>query len=205
MNRRRLAAVLLAAAATAGCFGQVLQSGNEAPARYRLDAPAARPSGAPVPHSISVARPRAPLSLDTDRIAVTTPGHGFDHLAGARWSDPAPQLLQSLLVAALAGDAHFAAAVAAPSRVATDYSIDVGLTAFEARYADTDAAPTVVVAFTVNLLDGPGGRRIATFPVEASAVAARNDRTAVVAAFEQAATEAARSAALDVAAALPRG
>ena len=62
-----------------------------------------------------------------------------------------------------------------------------------------------MVAFTVNLLDGHGGRRIATFPVEASAVAARNDRTAVVAAFEQAATEAARSAALDVAAALPRG
>ena len=205
MNRRPLATVLLAALTTAGCFGQVLQSGNEAPARYRLDAPAAQPAGAQVPHSISVARPRAPLSLDTDRIAVAMPGHGFDHLAGARWSDPAPQLLQSLLVAALAGDAHFAAAVAAPSRVATDYSIDVGLTAFEARYADTDAAPTVVVAFTVNLLDGHGGRRIATFPVEASAVAARNDRTAVVAAFEQAATEAARSAALDVAAALPRG
>ena len=205
MNRRRLAAVLLAAAATAGCFGQVLQSGNEAPARSRLDPSAAQPAGALVPHSISVARPRAPMSLDTDRIAVATPGHGFDHLAGARWSDPAPQLLQSLLVAALSGDAHFAAAVAAPSRVSTDYSIDVGLTAFEARYADTDAAPTVVVAFTVNLLEGPGGRRIATLPVEATAVAARNDRGAVVAAFEQAANEAARTAALGVAAAVPRG
>ena len=205
MKHRRLAVVLLAALATAGCFGQVLKSGNEAPVRYRLDAPAAQPGGAQVPHSISVARPRAPMSLDTDRIAVATPGHGFDHLAGARWSDPAPQLLQSLLVAALSGDAHFAAAVAAPSRVPTDYSIDVGLTAFEARYADTDAAPTVVVAFTVNLLEGPGGRRIATLPVAATAVAARNDRGAVIAAFEQAATEAARTAALGVAAALPRG
>ena len=205
MNRARLVPVLLATLATAGCFGQVLRSGADAPARYRLDAPAAAPAGAVVPHSVSVARPRAPSSLDTDRIAVTTPGHGFDHLAGARWSDPAPQLLQGLLVAALAGDAHFAAAVAAPSRVMTDYTLDVGLTAFEARYADPDAAPTVVVAFTVNLLDGPGGRRIATIPVEASAVAARNDRGAVVAAFEQAANEAARAAALGVVAALPRG
>lgn len=203
MNRR-LVPVLLATIATAGCFGQVLQSGVEAPERYRLDAPAAQPVGAAIPHSISVARPRAPLSLDTDRIAVTTPGHGFDHLAGARWSDTAPQLLQSLLVAALAGDAQFEAAVAAPSRVATDYTLDAWLTAFEARYADPDAAPTVVVAFTVNLLEGPGGRRIATFPVEASAVAARNDRGAVVAAFEQASTSAARTAALGVAAALPR-
>ena len=62
-----------------------------------------------------------------------------------------------------------------------------------------------MVAFTVNLLEGPGGRRIATIPVESSAVASRNDRAAVVAAFEQAATEAARTAALGVAAAVPRG
>jgi cholesterol transport system auxiliary component len=204
LTRRLLVPVLVATLATAGCFGQVLRSGAEAPARYRLDAPAAQPAAAKIPHSISVPRPRAPLSLDSDRIAVTTPGNGFDQLAGARWSDPAPQLLQSLLVAALAGDAGFAAAVAAPSRVATDYTLDVGLTAFEARYADPDAAPTVVVAFTVNLLDAPGGKRIATFPVEASAVAARNDRGAMVAAFEQAANEAARTAALGVAAAVPR-
>ncbi|MFO1407586.1 MAG: ABC-type transport auxiliary lipoprotein family protein [Steroidobacteraceae bacterium] len=198
-------AVLACTLALAGCLGQAFRSDADAPTRYRLDAPSAAAGGPALAQTISVARPRAAASLDTDRIAVTTPGHGFDYLVGARWSDPAPQLLQSMLVAALAGDAHFAAAVAMPSRVATDYVLDVGLTAFEARYAAEGAAPTVTVAFTANLLDARSGRRVASVPVAASADAARNDRGSVVAAFQQAASAAARDAALAVAAQVPRG
>ena len=172
-----------------------MRSDADAPDRYRLEGPAAEPGGTTLPLAITVARPRSPLSLDTDRIAVTTPGLGFDYLADARWSDPAPQMLQQLLVEALTRDARFATAVAAPSRVPTDLMLDVEIGRFEAAYANVDAPPTIMVEFGVNLVDVRSGRRLASFRVAASVVAAQNDRKAVVAAFDQATGQALRDAA----------
>lgn len=198
---KRISALVVVALLVTGCVGQAFRSGVDAPDRYRLTGPAAEPAGTTLPVAIAVARPRAPSSLDTDRIAITTPGHGFDYLAGARWADPAPQMLQQLLVDALMNGAHFATAVAAPSRVPADLLLDVQVTSFEAAYSSVDAPPTVVVAFDVNLVDASRGLRLASIRCVASVPAARNDRAAVVAAFEQAADEAVRDAAARIAAA----
>jgi cholesterol transport system auxiliary component len=165
---------------------------------YRLTGPAAGARGQPLALAISVARPRSASSLDTERIAVVKPGYGFDHLASARWADPAPQMVQQLLVGALAADGGFAVAVAAPSRVPTDLLLDVELRHFEAVYAAADAPPRVRVGLQVNLVDTRRGVRIASFESNAEAAAERNDRRAVVAAFEQASSEAVRDAAVRV-------
>jgi cholesterol transport system auxiliary component len=196
---RRSAIILAAASLCTACVGEAFRSDAEAPARYRLEGPAAVPGGTAIPLAIAVSRPRAPPSLDTDRIAVTTPGHGFDYLAGARWADPAPQLLQQLLVGALADEAHFAAAVAAPSRVPADLLLDVELVRFEAAYADVDVPPTVMVELGVSLVDARRGLRLTSFRSAASATAARNDRSAVVAAFERATDQAVSDAATRIA------
>lgn len=198
---RSLGPVLVLASLCTACVGTALRSNEAPPEQYRLEAPAAVPGGPVLELAIAVARPRAPSSLDTERIAVTTPGNGFDYLAGARWADPAPQMLQQLLVVTLAGDGHFATAVAAPSRVPPDLLLDVELRRFEAAYAQVDAPPTVVVEFEANLVDARKGLRMASFRSAASVPAASNDRTAVVAAFEQAAGQAVRDAATRVAAA----
>jgi cholesterol transport system auxiliary component len=174
--------------------GSVLRSDVDAPDRYRLEGPAAERGGAALPLSITVARPGSPLSLDTDRIAVATPGLGFDYLAGARWADPAPQMLQQLLVDALARDARFATAVAAPSRVPTDLMLDADIVRFEAAYSDVRSPPTVMVEFGVNLVDVRSGRLVTSFRVAATAASASNDRGSVVAAFEQATDQALREA-----------
>jgi cholesterol transport system auxiliary component len=191
---RRIATLLAAACLCTACVGSALRSDADVPDRYQLQGPPAEPGGAMLPLAIAVAMPRASSSLDTDRIAVTTPGHGFDYLAGARWADPAPQMLQRLLVDALAGNARFATAVASPSRVPTDLLLDVELGRFEAAYSDLDAPPTIVVEIGVNLVDARQGLRIASFRSTASVVAGRNDRSAVVAAFEQATDQAVRDA-----------
>jgi cholesterol transport system auxiliary component len=198
---RRIATLLAAACICTACVGDALRSDADAPDRYRLDGPAPEPGGKVLSLAIAVARPRAPSSLDTDRIAVTMPGHGFDYLAGARWADTAPQMLQQLLVGALAADAHFATAVAVPSRVPADLLLDVELRRFEAAWSNVDMPPTVVVEFGVNLVDAHGGLRVASFSSAASVAAARNDRAAVVAAFEQATDQAVREAVARVAAA----
>lgn len=202
---RHIATIIAAACLCSACVGGAFRSDADASDRYRLEGPAAEPGGTTLPLAIAVSRPRAPSSLDTDRIAVTTPGHGFEYLAGARWSDPAPQLLQQLLVGALAAGAHFATAVAAPSRVPANLLLDVELARFEATYSSLDAAPTIVVEFGVNLVDPRRGARLASFRSAASVPAARNDRAAVIAAFEQAADQAVREAVARVAAAATPG
>jgi cholesterol transport system auxiliary component len=197
---RRIATLLAAACLCTACVEGALRSDAEAPARYRLEGPAVEPGGAMLPLAIAVLQPRAPLSLDSDRIAVTTPGHGFDYLKGARWADPAPQVLQQLLVGALAAEAHFATAVASPSRVPADLLLDVEVVHFEADYSNVDAPPIIVVEFSVNVVNARSGQRAASFRSTASVPAARNDRTAVVAAFEQAANQAVGEAVRRVAA-----
>ena len=197
---RRIATLLAAACLCTACVGSVLRSDADAPERYRLDGPAAEPGGSALPLAITVAQPRSPLSLDTDRIAVTTPGLGFDYLAGARWADPAPQMLQKMLVDALTRDARFATVVAAPSRVPTDLMLDVEVGRFEAAYQNVKAPPTVMIEFGINLVDVRSGRLLASFRVVKTAAAARNDRASVVAAFEQATDQALREAAGRIAA-----
>ena len=202
---RRFATLLAAACLCTGCVGSALRSDADAPDLYRLEGPAAEPEGTALTLAITVARPRSPLSLDTDRIAVTKPGLGFDYLADARWADPAPQMLQQLLVDTLTRDARFATVVAAPSRVPTDLMLDVEIGRFEATYSDVDVPPTVTVEFGVNLVDVRSGQRLASFRVAATAVAARNSRGSVVEAFEQALDQALRKAASRIAAdAIPK-
>ena len=197
---KRIALLLIATGLCTACVGSVLKSDNEAPDLYRLAAPSASGAsagtGATLAQAITVARPRSASSLDTERIAVTTPGHGFDYLAGARWADAAPQMVQQMLVDALLAGGRFATAVAAPSRVPTDLLLEVELRHFEAVYAGVDDPPRVLVELQVNLVDVRRGARVASFESRAEATAARNDRNAVVAAFEDATARAAQDAAL---------
>jgi cholesterol transport system auxiliary component len=192
--------LLIASGLCTACVGSVLKSDNEAPDLYRLAAPSASGAsagaGAAPAHAITVARPRSVSSLDTERIAVTTPVHGFDYLAGARWADTAPQMVQQLLVDTLIAGGRFATAVAAPSRVPTDLLLEVELRHFEAVYASVGEPPRILVELQANLVDVRRGVRVASFGSRAEAQAARNDRAAVVAAFQDATARAAQDAAL---------
>jgi len=197
---KRIAMLLIASGLCTACVGSMLKSDNEAPDQYRLAAPpasgASAGAGAAPAQAITVARPRSVSSLDTERIAVTTPGHGFDYLAGARWADTAPQMVQQMLVDRLISGGRFATAVAAPSRVPTDLLLEVELRHFEAIYASVGEPPQVLVELQGNLVDVRRGVRVASFGSRAEAAAARNDRTAVIAAFEDATARAAQDAAL---------
>lgn len=195
---RRLATVLAGAWLCTACVGSMLKSDVEAPDLYRLSGPTAATAGARLPLAIAVARPVAASSLDTERIALVKPDHGFDYLAGVRWADPAPQMVQQLLVSALGADGGFATAVAAPSRVPTDLLVDVELRHFEAVYGDVDSAPRVRVELHANLVDPRKGARVASFDSSFEVAAARNDRRAVIAAFEQATDQAVQDVATRV-------
>jgi cholesterol transport system auxiliary component len=185
---KRWLAVLVCLLA-AGCTGSLLDS-KEAPSDVFRITPVTVNSGGPVlSAALGVLRPRAPASLDTNRVAVEQTGGVFDYYAGVRWAESAPQMLQSVLVATLAGDGGFAATLAAPSRVPTEFLLDVELRRYTAVYGGA-AAPRVYVQWQATLLDGRRGTRIASFVAKGEAAAAENRREAMVAAFQSATTAA---------------
>lgn len=187
---KRLATMLAAAVLCTGCMGSLLESGNEAPEVYRLAGASLPDRGDPLPLALAVAPPRASASLDTERIAVVQPDSRFDYFLGVRWAEPAPQMLQQLLVRALAADGRFATVVAAPSRVPADLSLDVELRSFEAVYAGGAGVPVARVEMQVTLVDARKAQRLASFVVRAEAGAADDRRAAVLESFEQATAQA---------------
>ena len=204
MKSRSVAAVLLALALVlTACTGSLLQSDVEAPATFRLHGPALADRGGRLPLALAVARPRAPSALDTDRVAVVRTDSRFDYYAGIRWSEPAPQMLQQLLVNAFTADGRFAAVVAAPSRVPADLLLDVELRGFEADDPADGTAPAVRVELRVTLIEARPARRVASFGAVGTATAAGNRRAAVIAAFEAATGQAVESAVSQVRSATP--
>jgi len=202
MNAR--AGLLLALALTlAACTGSLLESGADAPETYRLAGEVLADRGERLPLALGVARPRAAPALDTERMAVVRSDSRFDYYAGVRWSEPAPQMLQQMLVRGLAADGRFEAVVAAPSRVPADLLLDVELRRFEAVYAHDGAAPEVRAEMQVSVVDPRQSRRLASFVAAGSAVAAENRRAAVVDAFERATAAAMREAVSGVREAAP--
>jgi cholesterol transport system auxiliary component len=182
--------VLLAAAAVCtGCVGSALESNREEPEVFRLTTPETPDAGAALPEVLAVGRPRAPVSLDTERIAVAGPDTRFDYYSGIRWAEPAPLMIQHLLVEALAADGRFATVVAVPSRVPSKYQLEIELRRFEAE-TDGHGPPVVKVEMQVMLLDGRGGTLVASFPATASVVAEGDRRAAVLSAFNAATRQA---------------
>ena len=183
---KRVASMLVAALACSACSGGLLKSDIEPPDVYRLSATEVQHGGQTLGLALAVARPRAPAALDTDRLAVVKPGLGFDYFAGMRWAEPAPSMLQQLLVQALAADGRFATTVAAPSRVPTELLLDVELRRFEAVDAGEGQTPRVDVEIQGSLVDLRDRRRVGSFSAVASATASERRRPALIRAFQQA-------------------
>jgi cholesterol transport system auxiliary component len=185
----RRALVLSLALLSAGCAGSLLGPSNDAAQIYRLEIAATAGGAERLPLALGVARPRAAASLDTDRIAVVQPDSRFGHFAGVRWSEPAPQMLQALIVRVLQSDGRYEVIVATPSRVPADLLLDVELRRFEAVYAPGVESPTVRVEFLATLVDTRRARRVSSIVASAEAVAGSNGRSAVLEAFERATSE----------------
>ena len=186
---RAVLALSLALACT-GCAGSLLGPTGEAPEVYRLELADAAGGAARLPLALGVARPRAAISLDTERIAVVQPDSRFDYFTGVRWSEPAPQMLQALVVRALQSDGRYEVVVAAPSRVPADLLLDLELRRFEAVYAPGADAPSVRVEIQATLVDPRQVRRVSSFVASSELPAASNNRGAVLEAFERATGEA---------------
>jgi ABC-type uncharacterized transport system auxiliary subunit len=178
-----LARVILAAlllGLLAGCMP--LRSAGPAPARYLLTGPdagaAMREPLAELPQPLALARPGVPAGLDGDGIGVIRESRRLDYVAGARWAEALPDLLQRSLSRSLeaALGIPVAAAGTAPHRLA------VRVDAFHPIYAaSVGGAPQLEVALVVTLLDARSGAALATGQGTRASPASENRLGAIIA------------------------
>ena len=148
--------LLLSVLLLAGCNPFQMRGGTPTVAyspQVEVEVPASVPA---VDWQLAVARPTAENMLSGSRIAVREHGTELQVLAGARWSDSVPELLQGLVVRAFEDSGKILGVARQATALSADHSLAMDLRAFEVEYQDR-GRPSVHVAFTAKFI-GPGNR-----------------------------------------------
>jgi cholesterol transport system auxiliary component len=177
----------------AGCGG-FFQSKRQPPAVYLLSVKAA-PSGAEIPADLAVLKPRVRIGLDSDLIAVLYPDRHLDYFAGARWSGPLDEVMQDLALQAFRGNVNLRTVHGGASAFGSAYWLEIFVADFQAEYAAGEGAsgghaPTVHVRLLATVGTAGERRVLGRFEAERRQPAAENRLTAVIDAYNQAATAA---------------
>ncbi len=181
-----LACLLLAA--LSGC-ARVLDPGP-APTHLLL-APAmpAPGAGGALPLQLAVSLPETSRMLDTDRIALVlggVTGREVRYYAGAKWTSPAPRLVQRLLVEAFERNGRLDGAAEESAGIYPDYRLMSDLRRFNTRMTGGASAPTVEVELALRLVDLKTGRIVAFTAIGHDCPAAGSGLPQVAEAFETA-------------------
>lgn len=147
-------------------------------------APFASLAIAPVDWQLQVALPQASSALDSPRIAVMPRPGVLEVYPAARWRDPAPRLVRSLVVEAFDLSGRIGGVSGANTGLSADYALAIDLRDFQAEVgADGTRA---AIRLQARLFDLRGNRIIATRAFDETAPAANSDVASVVEAFESA-------------------
>lgn len=185
LSRRLRAAVVLAAVTTlAGCG---LLPKNEPVALYRPEPVIATNAAWPsVPWTLKVGRPYADGLHDSARILVRpTPG-ALQVYRGASWIQPAPELVQDVLVRAFSDSGKLQGVTRNGEGVKARYTLLLDLRRFESDYVDGGGAPAVQVVLGARLVSTGENRIVATRVFQASVPSSGTDVAAVNTAFSDA-------------------
>ena len=174
-----LLAVLLA---LSGCNLLGLQRSE---LNYRgIELRAAPASGAAVTWQLLVDEPDAPDQLSGPRI-VYAPGDGsYGVYAGVRWTDRAPELLQSLLVRGFEDSTRIVGVGRTSSSVAGDFVLLSDLRTFQAEIVD--GAPRVRVELSARLLRASSNQAVAARVFARDVQLPGRDVESAIAGFEEA-------------------
>jgi len=178
-----------------GCTGSLLESKTPVSVVYVLNSVsvAREATGAVLPVDIAVSQPTAAPGLDTERIAVLHEARRLDYYRESQWGAVLPLVAQSLVVGSLQNQQLFRSVTTEQSRVTVSYLLDLEVRDFQAEYASEDQAPTVRVTLVGSLIRIKDRKLVGVLPATTTVPAAANRLSAVVAAFEAAAQQAAAS------------
>ena len=134
------------------------------------------------PVNISVRVSAAP-GLDTDRLLIRGPGAILNSYAGARWTDNAPEVFDTLIRTTLENSGRFNRVSSGRSDGSTQWSLDLELRAFFAVVVSESSLPTIEIELRGYLT---GDSEAISIRIENTASVSQVTLTEIVAGFQNA-------------------
>jgi cholesterol transport system auxiliary component len=187
-TRATRAALFALVPALSGCAVVTsLQTASRSLDAYELTAPAAVPGPGRADRTLLVELPTTSGALSTDRILVKPTAVQVQYLSDARWIDPAPELVQALLVRTIDNTGRVAFVSGQSLGPVPDYILLGDLRDFQVEIVPGGEPPVVVVvSLALSLMRDLDQRVIATQVFERRVPAASSEAQTVVAAFDRA-------------------
>ncbi len=179
MPRRAL--LLASPLLIAACSSLVdLGPGGPPPAIYTLPPVAHATDMTATPIRLLLEEPGVAGALDSDRIAVRRSPIRVEYLAGARWEDRVPRLIERHLTAYLDGRKGLAAVGALEADLPVAYRLRLDLRSFEADISEDGTSPRARVAMAATLQSATSSAIVAERYFTAAENADARDAEAIV-------------------------
>ena len=187
MPRQRRTAPLAAALSLAfllvACAGMPPGSGAP-PDLYTLTPKSTYSADLPtVTWQLAIEVPVAAESLNNSRIALRHDPLSLLYYKGARWTERAPVMVQTLLIESFENSGKIVAVARKATDIRADYVLKTDLREFQAEY-DAGGAPVAHVRLNAKLVVMPKRAIIASKTFESSVQAAGSNVSQVIAAFD---------------------
>lgn len=178
-----------AALVLAGC-GNLVELGPSGPPPvvYTLEPPARAETSVDAASrpAIAVLEPELSGALDTDGVAVRDAAHSLSYLAGGRWENRAPDLIQRYVARALDNGGALRAYRDGQSVAAPGYRLQLDVRAYEAdARQNAGSAPRVRIAWLAVLTEAESGRVLDERFFEVDEPAAHDSSAAIIGAFDR--------------------
>lgn len=147
-------------------------------------APPPAQGGQKVAWALSIDKPDASDSLDSERIALTKSDTQLDYYANATWPDRLPHLIQTDLLAGFEASGRIDSVARDEDAFHAEYQLSTDIRDFEARYATPDGTPTAAVTIIAHMAEARSRKIIANLTVNLTEPASANNVDAVVQAFD---------------------
>lgn len=169
-----------------GCGAVSAISSASAPMdAYTLSPVAAGATIAPGDRHLVIELPTSAGGLANDRIQIKPVPFQAQYLPDGNWSEPAPALVQTLLVASFQNMGGFRLAGRTGSGLMPDYTLMTELQEFHAEPAGASPAPlTIRISAMMTLIRESDRRIIASRRFTSTASAPTNDTTTLIAGFD---------------------
>lgn len=174
----------------AGCAAlTALDDASQPLAIYELQTPAVQPVASRRSVEVVIEEPVASGALATERIMVRPGPLRAEYLPGVRWADPAPVMLQTLMVRGLTQTGAVGSVGRRPVGTLSDYAVLSELTDFQAEVDPEGPSAVVRVRLILRVVRERDARVVATRAFAALEPATSTDPEVVAAAFDRATSE----------------
>jgi cholesterol transport system auxiliary component len=154
-------------------------------ATYRLELDPLSTRGEDMAWQLSIEEPIAPGPIAGTHIAVRDTDRAYSVLRGARWSERAPDLLQSALVRSFEDSGRIRGVARAMSGVRADYQLLTEVRAFEADYTE-GSSPVIKIALYAKVVRTAGMDVVDARLFTEREAAKGGDVTSIMGAFDRA-------------------